>query len=334
MSDEHDWRGRRSTPGRDASRDLGRHRDGANWRTEDESEPFDMAAVHTDDQFIDSLSRDVPVHTRDDAEYQLAALLSGWRHESLAEPAPELPTVDEVERAIAASERVSTGRKVARHLRLASGAAAVVVIAGAGLTVLAEGSQPGDPLWGVKKVVFAEAASETQAAVDVQSNLERAEALMAAGKSDEAAELIDRAQKNMGPVRDADTRSRMSEWIDRLRAGATTSPSGSSSESSDSSSTSQSVLTPPQQTGPTTPPRDLRQRSQTRDRGPSTTVTIPSQPQTGDDQGPGPGTSIPPEFPTATVPTPTTNTTLPSRPADIDSFPVPTTQLPSVPGAN
>ena len=122
------------------------------------------------------MNRDVPVPTRDAAEYQLAEMLSGWRSEIVSTPEPELLSVDDVERAIGTSERASRGRRMVRHLRVVSGAAAIVIVAAAGLTVLSEGSQPGDPLWGIKQVVFAEAASQTQAAHDVRNNLERAEA--------------------------------------------------------------------------------------------------------------------------------------------------------------
>lgn len=40
----------------------------------------------------------------DDAEYRLAVLLSGWRRDTLSEPLPPLPGIDEIEHAIAASE--------------------------------------------------------------------------------------------------------------------------------------------------------------------------------------------------------------------------------------
>ncbi|MGC4962232.1 anti-sigma-D factor RsdA [Gordonia sp. DT218] len=281
----------------------------------DVTEPIDMTSVHVDDEFLDSLSQDLPVPTHDDTEYQLAELLSGWRHEALTAPLPELPTVDEVESAIAATERARRGRGVIRHLRVASGAAAIVVIAGAGLTVLAEGSSPGDPLWGVKRVVFSEAASQTQASMDVQSNLEKAEAAMASGDPEQAAELIAKAQKDLGPMRDSETLNRMKEWIERLRAQTAT---------SGASSTSGSISVSPSQRpsegakGPTAPPRDLR-RSRGDDGSSSVTVTKPAPPppatsdvptSDGGHQGPGntgsPEPSTPPDIRTTT---PTTTAT-------------------------
>ncbi|MFW0796114.1 anti-sigma-D factor RsdA [Gordonia sp. CPCC 205515] len=257
-----------------------------NWDT---TQPIDMTQVHADDQFLDALAADRPVPTLDDTEYQLAELLSGWRHDVVGTPAPELPSIDEIEAAIAATERAQRGKSVVRHLRIISGAAAVVIVAGAGLTVLAQGSSPGDPLWGVKKVVFAEAATQTQASVDVQSNLEKAEAAVAAGNTTEAAELIARAQKDLSPVRDADTKNRMKDWITRLQADAGTTPpktsaSGSTTPDENTTTTSDKTTadqrTNPAIPGPTTPPRDLR-RSRGEDR--STTVTVPSGPGRGGD---------------------------------------------------
>ncbi|MEE3848882.1 anti-sigma-D factor RsdA [Gordonia sp. LSe1-13] len=276
------------------------------------NEPIDMTSVHLDDQFIEALSHDRPVATRDDAEYQLAELLSGWRHDVMAEPLPVLPTVDEVESAIAAGERAERGRGVVRHLRVASGVAAVVVIACAGLTVLAEGSSPGDPLWGVKKVVFAEAASETQAAMDVQSDLERAEAAMAAGDADEAAELIAKAEKQMGPLRDAETRDRMNEWMKRLKADTDSAKSASSSASVVAPGVTSA---PGEPTGPTAPPNDLRRQG---DPSSSVTVTVPTPgnppPATsGPDSPTGEPSTTPPEEP---APVPTTTPTPTSSPAE------------------
>ncbi|WP_238422093.1 anti-sigma-D factor RsdA [Gordonia sp. 'Campus'] len=179
-----------------------------------------LSEVGFDENFLDALTRDVPVPTRDAAEYELAELLSGWKSEVVSKPAERLISVDDVERAIGTTERASRGRRMVRHLRVVSGAAAIVIVAAAGLTVLSEGSQPGDPLWGIKQVVFAEAASQTQAAHDVRNNLERAEAAIAAGDPGTAASLLAEASERMGPMRDNEMRDEMTEWLNRLRAGA------------------------------------------------------------------------------------------------------------------
>lgn len=256
------------------------HDDETRW---DLTQPIDMTEVHADDQFIEALSADRPVPTRDDTEYQLAELLSGWRHEVVAEPVPQMPDVDEVEAAIAATERARRGRGVVRHLRIASGVAAVVVVAGAGLTVLSQNSSPGDPLWNVKRVVFASAATQTQASIDVQANLEKAEAAVAAGNTTEAQALIAQAQQDLKPVNDGDTRNRMKDWISRLQgATGTTSPSTTADTGATTTPTAGRTGT----TGPSTPPKDLRRFRQ---HGGSTSVTVPTRPGSTDQWPGGPG---------------------------------------------
>ncbi|GAA4757266.1 anti-sigma-D factor RsdA [Gordonia alkaliphila] len=180
----------------------------------------DISAVHHDDEFLQALIEgtalpgDGPV---DPAEAELGALLFAWRTEALAAPMPAEPTLDDVEQAIADTDNDRKRQAVSRHLRMISGAAAITAVAAAGLLVLSENSQPGDPLWNVKKVVFADEAQQTQAAFDVQNGLERAETALSEGQVSEASDFVDRAERALEPVQDADTRTRMQQWITRLR---------------------------------------------------------------------------------------------------------------------
>ena len=182
----------------------------------------DIGAVHHDDEFLQALadgtalpSGDGPV---DPAEAELGALLFAWRTEALAAPVPTSPTLEEVERAIVAADSDRKRQAMSRHLRMISGAAAITAVAAAGLLVLSENSQPGDPLWNVKKVVFAEEAQQTQSTYDVQNGLERAETALSEGETARAAALLDRAERELEPVQDADTQQRMRQWIARLRS--------------------------------------------------------------------------------------------------------------------
>ena len=75
-------------------------------------------------------------------------------------------------------------------------------------------------MWGVKKVVFAEKAEQTQATYSAQINLEHAEKSLAAGNPKEAREYVRRAQASLAPVSDVKARSSMDEWIGRLNASA------------------------------------------------------------------------------------------------------------------
>lgn len=183
----------------------------------DDTVSVDLNAVRHDDEFLDALIVGSALPLSDAAERELGGLLFAWRTESLAAPAPVQPTLADVEKAITAQETAAKRRAATRHLRLISGAAAITAVAAAGLLVLSENSQPGDPLWNVKKVVFAEEAKQTQATVDVQNTLERAEEALAAGDTGKAVELVDRAERDLRPVSDPATRERMQQWIKRLR---------------------------------------------------------------------------------------------------------------------
>lgn len=180
----------------------------------------DLAAVRRDDEFLTALSAGGYARPGDDAEAELGELLYSWRAETLAAPAVPLAFAD-VEAAIAAeAARVGSAAKRRtrlRHLRVLSGAAAITAVAAAGLLVLSENSQPGDPLWNVKKVVFSEAAAQTEATVDAQANLERAEEALAHGNVAAASALVNSAEARLQPVSDPDIRQRMEQWIARLR---------------------------------------------------------------------------------------------------------------------
>ncbi|GAB19716.1 hypothetical protein GOEFS_094_00150 [Gordonia effusa NBRC 100432] len=276
MSDELSRRRLGSVPNQ-PSNDAG---DSSGWQHHGTETPLDMHAVRADDEFLEALARDMPVSTSDDAEYQLAGLLAGWRHDLLSEPAPEFPSIDEVERAIIASQPRPARKAAVRHLRLASGAAAVVVVAAAGLTVLSQGAAPGDPLWGVKKVVFAEQASQTQAATNAQQNLERAEEALSRGETQQAQSLVNQAAQDLKPVRDEKTRKQMDDWIDRLRSSAPNTAATSKSTAPTDTKTQS-----PESSDPATIPPDIRNQmrssqttepSETNETVPSTVPVVPS----------------------------------------------------------
>lgn len=270
---------------------------------------IDLNQVHFDDAFLDALSHDQPTPTRDDAEYELAALLSGWRHEAIATPAPPMPGIGEVDRALAAQRPARRGASVVRTLRVVSGAAAIAVVAAAGLTVVSEGAAPGDALWGVKKVVFASAASETQASFDVRADLEQAEAAFAAGDTESAHQLIARAQTRLAPVRDDATRDQMTEWIDRLKTeepGSTTAASTASSAAPGTTGPGGTTPAHGGTTGGSSTSVDVRARTTV----PTTTTPPVETTPTPTSQTPTPTSATVTQVPSA--PEETTTTTTPS----------------------
>lgn len=263
-------------------------------------ESLDLGAVQHDDALLDALAAGSPVVTNDDTEYELAGLMAALRGEVLAAPVPEQPTVEDVEAATAARSRRERTRATVRHLRLASGAAAVVVVAAAGLVVLAEGSEPGDPLWGVKTVVFAEQATETQASVNAQADLEQAEAALASGDTEQARSLVAKAEQEITPIRDEDTVARMRDWITRLKVDTSPTPVPTERDST--------TVVPPT-TDPAQVP-DLTLRTAPDEPVPTEPPVDPGEPPVNDSsETPPPATTTPkPSSPPSSSPPPVSTT--------------------------
>ena len=212
---------------------MGRERfsgDGFDDEFPDDETSVDLAAVRRDDALIDAISGNGLVETKNTEEYELATLLADWRAEILAEPMPAGPDLDEV---VAAVDRELGARKTLtavppttpsrarskgqlRLLRPLAGAAALVAVAVGAATAVSYGAEPGDPLWGVKQVVFSEQAQSTEARIDTASTLQRAEQLIAQGNADEARELLTSAESRSGDVRDAGERDALGDWMQRL----------------------------------------------------------------------------------------------------------------------
>ncbi|UYP17958.1 anti-sigma-D factor RsdA [Rhodococcus sp. Z13] len=198
----------------------------------DDDTSVDLAAVRRDDALIDAISGDGPVETETDEEYELATLLADWRAEILAEPMPVGPDLDEVVAAVnreigaretfAGASAVGTGRTRSkgqlRLIRPLAGAAALVAVALGGATAISYGAEPGDPLWGVKQVVFSEQAQSTEARIETASTLERAEQLIAEGNPEEARALLSTAESRSSEVRNPQERSVLDDWMQRLTA--------------------------------------------------------------------------------------------------------------------
>ncbi|MBJ7291041.1 anti-sigma-D factor RsdA [Williamsia sp.] len=184
----------------------------------DDATPIDLASLRADDRLLDALSRNqVPGNGLDgSADYQLASLLAEWRHEIDARPMPAGPTLVEVETEMARTRRAGSRHTALKRLRMVSGAAAVAVVAFGAITVLAQNSNPGDPLWKVKEAMFGSAASQTVASASAQSNLEKAEQALSSGDKREAAQYLVDAQNEVSGMSGDDARQRMQDWAQRL----------------------------------------------------------------------------------------------------------------------
>ena len=204
--------------------------DGFDEEFPDDETSVDLAAVRRDDALIDAISGNGLVETKNTEEYELATLLADWRAEILAEPMPAGPELDEVVAAVnrelgardtltgvpAAAPPRPRSKGQLRLLRPLAGAAALVAVAVGTATAVSYSAEPGDPLWGVKQVVFSEQAQSTEARLDATSTLQRAEQLIAEGHPEEARQLLTSAESRSGDVRDSGERDALGDWMQRL----------------------------------------------------------------------------------------------------------------------
>ncbi|NMD94613.1 hypothetical protein HF877_04240 [Rhodococcus sp. BL-253-APC-6A1W] len=208
---------------------MGRRRNSGGSFSEDLPDgdaTVDISAVRRDDALIDAISGNGPVETESTEEYELATLLAGWRAEILSDPVPAEPDLDQVVAAVhrelgardALASRRARSKSQLRVIRPIAGAAALVMIALGGATAVSYSAEPGDPLWSVKQVVFSEQAQSTEARIDTTSTLERAEQLIADGKTDEAEQLLQSAEARSARVTDQGDRDALGDWLQRLSA--------------------------------------------------------------------------------------------------------------------
>ncbi|MFT4202022.1 anti-sigma-D factor RsdA, partial [Gordonia sp. (in: high G+C Gram-positive bacteria)] len=178
---------------------------------------LDVASITRDDEMLEALGLGLPVVADTAVDYELAELLAGWRAGVHEVPLESGITVDDVEHAIAAgAAQRQPDRRVGRRLRLVAGAAAAMVVALGGLSILSEGANPNDALWGIKKVAHPSKAVQTQAAFDAQGTLAKAEQALAAGKPTQARELMKRAQATLTPIANKEDRAEIDARIARL----------------------------------------------------------------------------------------------------------------------
>lgn len=158
----------------------------------DPADQIDFSLVHADDAFLDALGAAEPDPTGEFADDRLAELLLSWRRDVDAEPITDLVepklAVDTVQAARIRQRRSS------RMLAPVAAAAAVLAIVFAGVGLAAREAQPGDTLWGLTRVLYADHARSVEAAAAVRTDLREAEEALAIGKVAEAKVILDEAR--------------------------------------------------------------------------------------------------------------------------------------------
>jgi len=283
--------------------------------------PVDLAAVRADDALLDAIAGGAgrldlgpgygfgsgsPATDQADDE-RLAAVLAAWRADIEADPMPELVGLDEaVEAVTAGHEAHDRVRSRARRRMPFAVAAAAAILAVAGLTVAVHGSQPGDALFGVNKVLFSEHAEQVQKVEDVRGNLTRAKVAIESGRPEEARRELDAAGVDL-PALPAPDRAPLETQRDEVRQSLAPAPPASSPSRSTTRSPDGSQR--PQRPAPGSGRPDPR--------------TVAPQPGTPAD--PTDGTPTSPDATSPTDPTPDTR----EAPADPQSPTTTTTTTPA-----
>jgi hypothetical protein len=149
-----------------------------------DGEAIDLALVHADDEFLDLLGgARLDDGDGDDlgefGDERLTELLMSWRRDVDAEPIDEL--VDP-KLAIVTVQAAKIRRKHRPRLLVPlAAAAAVLAIVFAGVGLMARDAEPGDTLWALTKVLYADHARSVEAAQTVRADLQEARAALTEG---------------------------------------------------------------------------------------------------------------------------------------------------------
>ncbi|HEY2202921.1 MAG TPA: hypothetical protein VGH99_00400 [Pseudonocardia sp.] len=198
-------------------------------------DPIELSAIGADDELLDMLAgrrppggpagmRSVALDPQHDLgvydDQRMQATLAAWRADVLGEPLPELCSVDEASKLI-----IGGARPARRRLMPVAAAAAVLVIAGAGLAAGVGTAQPGDALWGVSTMVNGDAASG-KAAAQLDTVLVAARTALAEGRISDAKEMLRKAQPTLKDVADPARRADLERMAANLNGAAEHTPEG------------------------------------------------------------------------------------------------------------
>jgi Anti-sigma-D factor RsdA to sigma factor binding region len=251
---------------------------GRHARHDDADSTLDLSALHADDELLTALCSHDNSLADADSEPELKSLLLSWRLDVDAEPIAELVDTDTAMRTI---ERARNQRRKPRYLVPLASAAAVLVIVFAGMGLAARDAHPGDTLWGLSQVLYADHARSVEAAAVVRTELTHASQALEQGHLIEAANALAVAKASLPAVDNADGKATLQEQQQNLlnQLAATTSATAPAPTDIPSTAPVTAPLT-------TTTPLPM----------PTTVVT----------------TTPPPPLPSTVPPTPTTDPTLDS----------------------
>jgi hypothetical protein len=154
---------------------------------------------------------------------QLTQLLMSWRREVDSEPIEEL--VDTKLASVTVHAARMQRRRRPRLLVPIAAAAAVLAIAFAGVGLAARDAQPGDTLWALTKVLYADHARSVEAAEAVKDDLRQAKAALTEGNIEVAKSKLQDAHAALPTVLPDDGQQDLLAQHDSLMAQLPGNPS-------------------------------------------------------------------------------------------------------------
>lgn len=262
------------------------------------TEPVDVMQVRIDDALITALGSRDELQIDDPIDERLAGLLRSWRQDVHTEPERPLDLA-------AATTVLGASSRPARHRHrqnpsaqhrqnnpfgpLAT-AAAILVIAFIGLGLAARGAEPGDPLWGVSKVLYSDRAKSVEAKVTVTKKLDQARQALQSGNPVAAMIALEEAKQKLPVVAVEDGKQELASATDQLIA-----------EARGTSTASAPLATSMSQPAPTSTMPTATSTVVEQPPAPAVTTTNPVVPRTTVEQATT-TTSAPPPVPTTSEP--------------------------------
>ena len=290
------------------------------------------------DRFLDALAHEQPVYSTDRGEAELAHLLAGWRDEVRDAPLTAVVTPRD---AVVALDRAAASRRRSRLSMAVVGSVAAAVLFLGGFGAVIAGAGPGDPLYGLRTMLFGEQQVTRDDAVVLaaQTQLAEVQQLIDQGQWDAAQDKLQTLTTTVATVNDVERKQELAnQWqelsvkVETKNANATVPPGAPpatlpelpavvdpGSETSTTTSTSSSETS-------TTTPTTTSSETTTTTSSPSQTTTTTS-PTSSPVQPPPTATPLPTPAPSTPLPTPTPSTPLPT-PAPSTPLPTPTPSTP------
>lgn len=220
----------------------------------------DLSAVHADDALLDALGGSDPKVADDLGDQELNALLLAWRRDIDSEPLAELVDTDTAVTTVKTAALARRHGQRARKRRIlvpVAVAAAVLAIAFSGTGIAARDAQPGDTLWGLTKVLYADHARSVEAASAARTDMQQASIALSQGRVSEAQQALAEAAAKLSQVSSEDNLAQLMQEHRQLTARLqhpTTPPQEPTSLPETSASAPVSSTTPLPTTTPTTTP--------------------------------------------------------------------------------